>query len=105
MPDWIAKYWLEWVFGLLLTLLGGAYARLRKRVQRDHAEAEAMKTGMRGLLRMQIIHLYRETMQRGSITVAESDTVRDMYNAYHTLGGNGTITAMKDEIGELPIKN
>ena len=51
--DWIAKYWLEAVFGAVCAALGVAYKRLAKRVRTQREESRAIKDGLLAMLRDQ----------------------------------------------------
>ena len=66
MPEWIVKYWVEWAFGAVLAVLGflvkHLYAKIKKERQarealeaQAKAETEALKNGMKSLLRRQIL--------------------------------------------------
>ena len=48
--DWIAKYWLEAVFGAVCAALGVAYKRLAKRVRTQREESRAIKEGLLAIL-------------------------------------------------------
>ena len=105
MTNWVTRYWVEWIFGIIAALLIALYRRLVKKMKEDQAKAEAMHDGMRALLRDRIIWANNHYTEKGSIPVYARDTVTDMYNAYHALGGNGTITALKEEVMALPTSH
>lgn len=46
-----------------------------------------------------------EWTKRGYITKHGIENFTEMYDAYHTLGGNGMITHLLKEVKELPIKD
>lgn len=104
MPEWITKYWIEWIFGLLCTGLVLAYNKLAGKIKKESEEREALKNGLRALLRRQIIEDCRTLIQEGQADPDRRDTILDMYNCYHALGGNGTVTRIKDEMMALPTK-
>ena len=35
MPEWITKYWIEWVFTLIVAALSAGYARLDKKFKKE----------------------------------------------------------------------
>ena len=41
-------------------------------------------------------------MEKGYIPIYAMENVLESYNAYHSLGGNGTITKMVEELKQLP---
>lgn len=102
MPDWIEKYWLEWIFGILCAILAGLYKSLANKIKKQKEESDAVKNGMRALLRRQIIVDCEESIQMGFCPIARKDTILDMYDCYHALGGNGAVTKAKDAAMELP---
>lgn len=79
MLDWIIRYWVQWLFGLICAALLAGYRRLAKRVKVQEAERKAIKNGLRNM-----DYLYR---------------------SYHALGGNGTGTELYNRAKALPIKN
>lgn len=102
MWEWILKYWLEVVFGALIAGLGILYKHLAKKVQQNRDENAAIRDGLRSLLRRQIIEDCESSLKQGYCPVTKKDTINDMYLSYHALGGNGTVTKLVDQIGDLP---
>ena len=54
MPEWIAKYWIQWLFGIVTSILAAGYAKLskkfkenkeeqRKKAEQDAKEMKALK--------------------------------------------------------------
>ena len=41
MPEWIAKYWIQWAFGIITGALGLAYKRLSAKVKKHEEERQA----------------------------------------------------------------
>ena len=74
MMDFIAKYWLEVVFGAILAGFGAAFRGLSRRVSRRIEEQEAIKLGMQALLRDRIIAAYHHcTDRRTYFCIAQSN--------------------------------
>ncbi len=114
MPEWIVKYWVEWLFGLVIALLTAGYRHLSKRLQheraaaaekarRDEAEINALKNGMRSLLRSQIISKCERATNDQYCGAQLRDTINDLYASYHELGGNGTVTSIVQQTMALPV--
>lgn len=114
MPEWIVKYWIEWAFGAILTVLGFLIKRLFAKVKKERlarevlaeqakAETEALKSGMRSLLRRQILADCKEAMKDGYCEETARDTIGAMYEAYHGLGGNGSVTDAYEAMRSLPL--
>ena len=104
MLEWIAKYWLEVLFGLVSAGFGIFSRRLSKRLNEEKARNEAIENGVRDMLRLTILDNYERCKQAGVISVARKDAVDSAYKSYHALGGNGTVTQAHSEIMALPIK-
>lgn len=114
MPEWIVKYWVEWVFGLIITGLGVVVKHLSSKVKREReerealakksaAETEALKSGMRSLLRRQILADCKQAMIDGYCDETVRDTIAAMYEAYHELDGNGAVTDAYKSMRQLPL--
>ena len=56
------------------------------------------------LLRVQLIDYHDKYMEKGEIPSYAYENFCEMYDAYHSLGGNGMITKMHDEIERLHLK-
>lgn len=102
MPDWVEKYWIEWIFGILCAVLAALYKNLASKMRKQKEESDAVKNGMRSLLRRQIIVDCEESIKIGYCPIERKDTILDMYDCYHALGGNGAVTRAKDAMMELP---
>ncbi|EPR12510.1 hypothetical protein [Ruminiclostridium papyrosolvens] len=104
MKDFIIKYWIQFLFAIVSGGLGVAYKALAKRLHKQSCDQKALKDGTQSLLRSEIIRCYDMYMERGYISIHGLESVLAMYDAYHTLGGNGTVTKLMEELRELPVK-
>lgn len=66
---------------------------------------EATGAALRALCRDRILQGYRYYRQRGYVSTQDFESMTKLYNAYHSLGGNGTISAVFDKICALPLKD
>lgn len=105
MLEWICKYWLEVLFGLVVTGVGIVQRNISKRLKEEKARSKAIEDGLRDVLRLQILDNYEKAKQTGSISVSRKDAIDSAYRSYHALGGNGTITQIHNEIMEMPIND
>ncbi len=103
MWDFIAKYWLEFVFGLIVAALSAGYAKISKRLKEEKVRNTAIENGVRDILRMQILDTYDRCKAAGSISVSRKDAIDSAYTSYHALGGNGTITQVHNELMAMTI--
>lgn len=104
MMDFIVKYWLEALFGVVLAALSVGYKTLANRLKSEKKKNQAIEDGLRDLLRIQILDNYERCVAAGNtITVSRKDAIDSAYQSYHALGGNGTITRVHQEIMEMRI--
>ena len=103
MWEWILKYWIEEVFGLVVIGFGIVLKNINKQMKAEKVRNQAIENGVRDMLRLTILDNYERCKQEGKISVARKDAIDSAYNSYHALGGNGTITRVHEEIMEMPI--
>lgn len=73
-------------------------------LQKQKKDRDANSKGTMLLLRVQLIEYHDKYIALGEIPSYAYENFNDMYQAYHTLGGNGMVTKMKEEIEELHLK-
>lgn len=61
-----------------------------------------IKNGMRSLLKNEIIRVYEKYMKLGYCPSYAKENIKEVYESYHKLKGNGMCTAMVNEIYKLP---
>ncbi len=76
----------------------------QKEKQEEADRMKALENGVVCLLRKELIADYEKWMDKGHITQTALEHGLHMYDAYKSLGGNGMVEQMKEEIQELPIK-
>ena len=103
MLEFIAKYWLEVLFGAVSTGVSVALRNVNKRLKEEKERNQAIENGLRDVLRLQILDNYEKANIDGKISVSRKDAIDSAYKSYHALGGNGTITQIHNEIMEMPI--
>ena len=103
MGEWLAKYWLEVAFGLIVTGFGIVLKKFGTKLKEEKARSQAIESGVRDMLRLTILDNYERCKQAGVISVSRKDAIDSAYNSYHALGGNGTITQVHTEIMAMPI--
>jgi len=103
MWEFIAKYWLECLFGLIVTGLTAGVTRINKKLKEEKVRNQAIENGVRDILRMQILDTYERCKVAGTISVSRKDAIDSAYLSYHALGGNGTITQVHNELMGMPI--
>lgn len=78
--------------------------RKEKETKRSQREA-ALEDGVVCLLRKQLMDDYTRYMELGYISSKALECYLLMYKAYKSLGGNGMIDHMEEEIQTLPIRD
>lgn len=86
----------------LLTLVSGACGWLLKSHKREAARDKAMETGLRTLLRAELLEIHAKYRPQGDIPLEVMEEADRVYQAYHSLGGNGTGTKIYEELKALP---
>lgn len=112
MKEWVefvVKYWMQEVFGLIVLGLSVGYARLAKKFKKERQKNQAMETGMSAMLRLQIIDTYEKCVANGrTISLSRKDAIGDVYRSYVTLCQNqeavdDTIKQLYEEMIRMPI--
>lgn len=104
MLDFILKYWIQFLFVSVTTLLAAGYRKLSTKVKKQVQKQDAVEMGMQALLRTHIIQGYNQSKEKGYCHIYEMENVQGMYNAYHALGGNGTITELVERLKDMPTE-
>ena len=96
-------------------VIGWVFHKIKKRDEQKESEETAraksilsretaINEALRALCRDRILQGYRYYRRCGGISTADFETMTKLYNAYHGLGGNGTITAIYEKICALPVR-
>lgn len=93
MKQFLAQYWLQIIFG---GVLGFVVKYIKRYVLVEQA--------LQSLLRDRIINAYNRAIDKGYCRIYEQENISAMYDEYHKLGGNGTVTRLMNEIRELPTE-
>lgn len=91
--QFISQWWLAFAFGIVGTAITVTWKKVK-----------AVSRGMRALLKDRIVQAYNHYKDKEYFPIYARETVQDLYDQYHTLGGNGTITHLFAEIRELPTE-
>lgn len=76
----------------------------REEAAKEREHDRALNDGVLALLRNSIIGQYNHYMEQGYIRIYALENALSMYEAYHSLGGNGTVTKLVDALRELPTE-
>lgn len=108
MREFIVRYWIECLFGIICAALSAGYASLKKKLKAEKAKNAAIENGLRGILRIQILDTYDKCMSENmTITVSRKDAIASIYKSYVALGNgeqdDATLKNMYDEIMKMHI--
>ena len=105
MWDIIIKYWVQWACGLGAAALGAGLRRRSRRQRDTDLRQRATERGIRALLRDRIVQAYYHYAERGWITLHGLENVEALYQEYHALGGNGTVTKLVEDLRDLEVRD
>lgn len=109
LPEWITKWWLQWVFGLIVAGLSAGYVRLAKKLKKERAKNIAIENGLKGILRIEIIDTYDKCKANGNtISISRKDAIGDVYHSYVALcesqeDVDDTVKQLYEELIHMPI--
>lgn len=86
-------------------IVGYVGLKIKKREndkEKERKESEAIKNGIRAVLRDRILQAYNHFSVKGKIQIEELENISNMYIAYHNLGGNGVVTSIYNKVLEIP---
>jgi hypothetical protein len=102
----LAAHIFETIYMLAVTAIMVAFKFLYSNINIKIERLQYMEEAMRALLRDSIIKEYTYRLEKGFCPIYAKQSAREMYDKYHALGGNGTITNLVSEIEGLPsLKN
>lgn len=95
MKEFIVKYWLEFIFGIAIGVISGLIKRLKTKY-------DSLQNGMLSLLRAELIRSGEKYIAQGWVPIYAKEAYDKSYEAYHGLGGNGTMTELHGKVMALP---
>lgn len=102
------------IFSTLITSLIGIvvkriYEKMEERErqrqeekEKERQEQEDLRVGLCSMLRNSILHSCMKYISHGCKPMYEINNIGSMYDSYHRLGGNGSVTRMYKLFVELP---
>lgn len=72
------------------------------RVVRENDRTQQIENGLQSLLRAEIIRSHEKYMDREYCPVYAREALTRIYESYHALGGNGTMTELYKQVMALP---
>lgn len=105
MAEWITKYWLEVLFGLLVSGAGVGLKLIYSRGKKREEEDKKVKAGTLALLHDKLYHRCNEYIAISHISTDELKNLEYLYDSYSALGGNGTCKKLYERCQSLEIIN
>ena len=94
------------VFNVIFsTLMAGKAEKKRVRdmdEMRQNDRTKQLENGVQALLRAEIIRSHEKYMDKGFCPVYAREALNRIYESYHALGGNGTMTELYKQVMALP---
>jgi len=89
---------------VIITFLIFFIKPLREKFFAKILKDKAERAGICALLRKEIISECKKAQEQGFIYQYDSENLRDMYDSYHSLGGNGGIGHIVEQAELLTVK-
>lgn len=102
--DFIGAHWTEWLFSVLLAVLGWLVNMLRTQLKKEQEQSGAIAEGVKSLLRDNIIKSYNKYSERGYCPIYSKKSLEQIYAAYHRLGGNDVATELYMRLLKMPTE-
>ena len=100
MVDFILRYWIEVLFGVVLSGMG----IIVKILHGQYVKNKAIGKGVEALLRNGIVQSYNKWSEKGYCPIYARENATRMYEPYHTLGGNDVATDLIEDLKKLPTE-
>lgn len=96
--NYIASHWLDWLYMIILAVVGFGYRSIKKSYTEERKRNEAIAEGVQSLLRESIVSSYNKYHDKGYCPIYAKESVKKVYAAYHNLGGNDVATSIYNKI-------
>lgn len=100
MVEFIIKYWIEFLFGLIISGMGV----IAKILYEQHLKNKAIAEGVQALLRNGIVETYNKWSEKEYCPIYARENAVRMYVPYHALGGNDVATDLIEDLKNLPTE-
>lgn len=100
MLEFILEYWIQFLFGLIVSFLCFLY----RKIIYHYRIVNYTKNGVKVLLKGEIIRRYQEYKKLDCISIFDREIINDLYQEYKNLGGNGMIQDMIENISDIPLE-
>lgn len=101
---YVSAHWVEWLFAICLAALTFAWRTVSARLKVEHEKNEAIAEGVKSLLRESIVTNYNNYSDKGFCPIYAKESLKNVYKAYHDLGGNDVATGLYQQMLEMPTE-
>lgn len=102
MLETLKTYW-PMISTVITVVLVPMCAFLWKKHKETERRQKALELGLQALLRDRIVQAYYHYTEKSWITLHGLEAVNAMYEQYHALGGNGTVTKLVEALRRLDV--
>ena len=88
----------------LVKIINKVQEDMKKNQLKADKTSELQNASLQSVLRDLLKIRYLEWLDKGYTTIDAKDDLEHMYQAYHGLGGNSTITTLRDKFIKLPLR-
>lgn len=104
MTEFIIKYWMQAIFAAAIGIMGGALKRMKRLYEKTKSDNEAIRSGMKALLRAEIISTYNHYAEEKVLPIYARENLYGLFREYEALGGNGAIKDLMEIACEWPTQ-
>ena len=101
MVEFVLEYWLQFAFGIVITLL----SYIGKRIHDYFSLIRTTQNSVKVLLKIHLMEDYHYYLKKGSITMGERECFSLLYQEYRKLGGNGILEDAMTKIEDLSLES
>lgn len=81
------------------------HLKYNKIIEENRNSIGMLSLGIQALLRDRIVRMYNSyARDKGFFPITARESLKNMYEQYHNLGGNGVVTDLVNRLYELPIE-
>lgn len=107
--SYIMSHWIEWLFAIIgaaltyiIKELRQQQAKQKKAEEKREQDNKALADGVRSLLRENIVANYNKYSDRRYCPIYAKESLKQVYAAYHNLGGNDVATELYHKLLAMP---
>lgn len=100
MLNFIVQYWIQILFGLIISL----FTYLFRQVSAYKNKLDANNQGIVVLLKIKIIEQYNKSIRKEAISIEEKEIIIELYNVYKEFECCDVIEDLIKKINAIPIE-